>query len=137
LRAFFYGTLIDADVRATVLGPAARHRPVEPAVLPGYRRVTMRGCTYPVIVPDARGEVPGVLMRGLSRADFARLLDYETDEYRAIDADVLTRPGRRIVAKVFIASARALPSPAPWSAADWQRRFKRAFLRRLRAGAGV
>jgi hypothetical protein len=137
VRAFFYGTLIDADVRATVLGPTARHRPVEPAVLPGYRRLTMRGCTYPVIVRDARGQVPGVLMRGLSRADFRRLLDYETDEYRAVDAAVLTRSGKRIVAKVFVASARAMPSPVPWNAADWQRRFKRALLRRLRAGAGV
>ena len=137
MRAFFYGTLIDADVRATVLGPAARHRPVEPAVLPGYRCLTMRGCSYPVIVRSARGEVAGVLMHGLTRADFGRLLDYETEEYRAIDALVLTRTGKRIVAKVFVASARALPSPVPWNAADWQRRFKRNFLRRLRAGAGV
>jgi hypothetical protein len=137
LRAFFYGTLIDADVRTTVLGPAARHRPVEPAVLPGYRRLTMRGCTYPVIVRDARGAVPGVLMRGLSRADFAKLRDYETDEYRAIEVAVLTGSGKHMVARVFVASPRALPSPVPWTAADWQRRFKRAFLRRLRAGAGV
>ena len=137
MRAFFYGTLIDADVRATVLGSVVRHRPVEPAVLLGYRRLTMRGCTYPVIVRDARGAVAGVLMRGLRRADFAKLLDYETDEYRAIDAAVLTGSGKRILAKVFVASARALPSPRPWNATDWQRRFKRNFLRRLRAGAGV
>jgi hypothetical protein len=137
LRAFFYGTLIDADVRATVLGPGARHRPVEPAVLPGYRRLTMRGCSYPVIVRDGRGEVSGVLVRGLTRPEFGRVLDYETDEYRAIDAAVLIRSGKRIVAKVFVASARALPSPLPWNATDWQRRFKRTFLRRLRAGAGV
>jgi hypothetical protein len=137
LRAFFYGTLIDADVRATVLGPGARHRSVEPAVLPGFRRLTMRGCSYPVIVRDGRGEVPGVLVRGLTRAEFGRVLDYETDEYRAIEATVLIRSGKRIVARVFVASARALPSPLPWNPTDWQRRFKRAFLRRLRAGAGV
>ena len=137
MRAFFYGTLLDPDVRAAVLGTAARHRPVEPAVLRGYRRLTMRGCSYPVIVRDARGEVPGVLMQGLSRADFAKLRDYETDEYRAIAAPVLTSSGRCILATVFVASARALPSPLPWDAAAWQRRFKRNFLRRLRAGAGV
>ena len=137
MRAFFYGTLIDADVRAAVLGAAPRRLSVEPALLPGYRRVQMRKRSYPIIVPDARAAVAGVLMRGLNRADFARLLDYETDEYRAISAEVATRSGKRIVAKVFAASPRALPSPTPWNAADWQRRCKRAFLRRLRAGAGV
>jgi len=137
LRAFFYGTLLDADVRVAVLGPAAARRAVEPAVLAYYRRVTMRQRHYPVVVPDARAEVAGVVMRGLSRADFAKLLAYETDEYRAIDAEVAVASGKRIAAKLFVASARALPSPLPWDLASWQRRTKRAFLRRLRAGAGV
>ena len=137
MRAFFYGTLLDEDVRAAVLGPGALARAVEPAVLPGYRRVQIRKRTYPVVVPDPHAEVAGLLMRGLNRAEFALLTAYETNEYRIHAADVVTASGKRVAANVFVASARALPSPLPWQIADWQRRYKRGFLRRLRAGAGV
>ena len=48
---FFYGTLMDPDVRALVLSPAMRDVAVEAAVLEGYRRVFMRGRVYPVVIP--------------------------------------------------------------------------------------
>jgi hypothetical protein len=60
LRFFFYGTLIDADVRRLVLGRLAPDE-VEPATLSGWRRVKLAGVTYPGIVPDAKGWVEGVL----------------------------------------------------------------------------
>ena len=137
MRVFVYGTLLDADVRIAVLGRTAAMLPVEPATLEGYRRVAMRGRTYPVIVPDANGTVAGALLRGLSRAAFAKLEAYETDEYRVADVVVTSGAERSIAAKAFVASGRARPSPLPWEIEDWRRRYKRAFLRKLRAGEGV
>ncbi|CAN0557895.1 unnamed protein product, partial [Laminaria digitata] len=48
---FFYGTLIDADVRAAVLGSFTESETVLPDRLPGWRRAGLRGRRYPVIVP--------------------------------------------------------------------------------------
>lgn len=121
-------------MRLAVLGRAALRGGVEPAVLPGYRRVLMRKRTYPVVVPDAASRVSGVLMRGLARADFAKLLAYETDEYRVADVEVTTGSGKPVAAKVFVAADRAQASAVSWDVEDWRRRYKRAFLRRLRRG---
>ena len=67
---FFYGTLIDKDVRAVVLGRAAEDVTTIEDTLPGWRRVFMAGKTYPVVVPSpghtvdgVRVEIPGAHVR--------------------------------------------------------------------------
>jgi hypothetical protein len=52
---FFYGTLMDAAVRAAVLGRALPADAVIAAELAGWRRVRRRGATYPVLGPDDVG----------------------------------------------------------------------------------
>jgi hypothetical protein len=133
LRFFFYGTLIDADVRRAVLGPLAPRR-VEPASLRGWRRVPVRGKTYPVIVADPTAQVDGVLARGLNAASKHRLERYEdADLYALAGLDVLpTGRTRPVPAQVFVAKAAgARSAPGEWEIETWQRRHKRRYLRTL------
>lgn len=132
MRYFFYGTLLDADVRAMVLSPGSRDFPVEPAMLLGYRRVFMAERVYPVVAPSLECSAAGVLSGELNAEDAGRLAEFESDEYDEVTLDVIDQVGRSIAARVFVAGPKAVPSAAAWDLADWRRRHKRAFLRRTR-----
>jgi hypothetical protein len=134
MRFFFYGTLLDPDVRRQVLGRVADTLAVEPAVLTGYRRVYVRGKTYPVVVPDPASAVEGCLMRGLDRRASRRLIDFETDEYDLVERTVVTASGETVRCRVFVAGRRAAPSVLPWDYETWRRRHRSEFGRRLRRG---
>ncbi len=131
MRFFFYGTLIDADVRRLVLG---RHAPkaVEEAMLPGWRRVPLADVTYPTIVRDRRGAVTGVLARGLGAAARQALMRYEGDEYELLEAEVKTASGRTVAALIFaLRPGEGKSLPGAWNLEVWQRRHKRRFLAAL------
>lgn len=131
MRFFFYGTLMDTDVRDAVLGRRDAAISVEPALLEGYRRVTMRGRSYPVAIARRGHSIEGVLARGLNAADFERLTRFEGGEYRALECRVSIAPGRRRAAWTYIASAAAALTVEAWSFESWQRRHKAVFLRRF------
>lgn len=130
MRYFFYGTLMDGDVRRLVLSAASRELHVEPATLQGYRRVFMAERVYPVIAPSPATSVAGVLSGDLSDEDAARLAAFESDEYDAVTLDVIVTNGDLVCARVFVAGQRAVQSVEAWDLAEWQRRHKRVFLRR-------
>lgn len=141
MRFFFYGTLMDADVRRAVLGAAAPAT-VEPATLAGWRRVPVAGASYPMIVRAAGSRVEGVFARGLDQRARDRLIAYESDGYRMMEAIVtLATDGKSRRAFVFVPDRRrgaAAPRKrghGAWHLASWQRRHKRRFLARL-ASAG-
>jgi gamma-glutamylcyclotransferase (GGCT)/AIG2-like uncharacterized protein YtfP len=128
LRFFFYGTLIDSDVRRAVMG--ARPHSVEPATLKGWRCVTLPGVTYPTIVRDPDAVVGGLLARGLDATAKRRLQDYEEAEYELIELDVAAA-GKSQRALVFVA-----PHPRPridWDYDTWRRRHKPRWMARFRA----
>jgi len=134
MRFFFYGTLLDPDVRRHVIGPGADAASIEPAVLAGYRCVYMRDKTYPVAVPDGAGTVEGYLVRGLDKAARAKLVAYETVEYDEAEREVRTASGKPIRCRVFVASRAAVPTSKKWDFATWQRRHATEFKRRLARG---
>jgi len=81
LLVFVYGTLCDRAVFARV---ARATRPLllaRPAVLPGFRRVALRGTPYPTLL-----RAPGFVVRGqvvrVTPAQLARLHRYEGRAYR-------------------------------------------------------
>jgi len=128
VRVFFYGTLMDADVRARVVGASL----IEPARLAGWRRVGLIGRPYPVIVHAPGAETAGLLARAIDRAGWRRLLAYEGDEYRVIAVRVTAADGCAISALTFAASAAARPGPRLWSFDGWHRRHKQTMLAPLR-----
>ncbi len=136
MRFFFYGTLLDRDVTALVLGRRLPPTAWMPATLPGHMRRRAKGVTYPVLERDPRSEAPGAIVSGLSRRDVTRLVAYEGPRYRISPVRVRTRGGLQRVA-VFepveggfqIVSGSKATS---WDLATWQRRYKRAFIARIR-----
>jgi hypothetical protein len=139
MRFFFYGTLIDADVRRAVLGPAAP-RQVEAALLRGWRRVSVPGKTYPIVLADPQASVAGVLARGLTPAARRRLERYEdADLYTVAEVEVVPAGRRRpLKALVFVAKTAAAAQwgrrSATWDLDRWRRRDKRRLLMRLGRG---
>ena len=129
MRYFFYGTLLDADVRSWVLGAWIERRTLRRAVLPRHRRVFLRGRTYPVVVPARGHDVPGLLALGLDRRAAANLAAFESDEYVAADRPVRLADGAVLGARVFIAGRLARPTGRDWDVATWQSLHKAGFAR--------
>jgi gamma-glutamylcyclotransferase (GGCT)/AIG2-like uncharacterized protein YtfP len=68
---FVYGTLLDPKTRRAVIGRPCHTRA---ATLAGYAR---REGHYPYLEADPAARTAGLLVLGLSRAELARLDDYE------------------------------------------------------------
>jgi hypothetical protein len=132
MRFFFYGTLLDSDVAALVLGRRLPPAAFVPASLPGHARRRAKGATYPVVVPDPCREAPGVVVGGLSARDVARLAAYEGPGYRIASLRVRASGALTTVSVFEPIQSRLQPSGELWNLALWQRRHKRAFVGRLR-----
>ena len=110
---FFYGTLCHAPLLAAVLGRVAE---VEPASLPGHEVLWSADGPWPVIRAAVGASAEGVLLRGASAEDVARLDFYEGGfGYGARD---LPLPQGR--ALVYLPPEGAAVA-GPWALADWVR----------------
>ena len=130
MRFFFFGTLMDPDVREVVVGrpvPASR---IEPATLEGFRRMCVAGRSYPMLISDPPGHVEGCLVRGLDGRARARIGRFEGDEYRPERHWVRLSGGARVEAYVYMARSGVRAGRTPWELSTWQRRHKRALLER-------
>ena len=130
---FFYGTLLDPDVMALVLGRRLPPRAWVPASLLGHARRRVKGASYPIVVRDPRGEVRGAVVRGLSARDMARLTAYEGPGYRVVPLRVKVAGAMTTVSVFEPVQNRLQPSGDLWDLALWQRRAKRAFVARIRS----
>ncbi len=97
MRFFFYGTLLDTDVMALVLGRRLPPAAYTPAILPGHARRRAKGASYPVVVRDAAARVPGAVVGGLSARDVARLSAFEGPGYRIATLRVVLAAGMTTV----------------------------------------
>jgi hypothetical protein len=131
MRFFFYGTLLDRDVAALVLGRRLPPQAFTPASLPGHSRWTVQGGSYPIAIPDLKGEVPGCIVGGLSARDVARLGAFEGSGYRVASLKVRTASGLTRVSVYEPIVQKLKPSDRPWDLTQWQRRDKRGFVARL------
>jgi hypothetical protein len=132
MRFFFYGTLLDRDVTALVLGRRLPRTAFAPAALPGHARRTVKGASYPIAVRDPKSEVAGAVVCGLSPRDVARLTAYEGPRYRIAPLKVRISGVLSIVSVFAPLEERFQPTGGSWELTSWQRRHKRAFLARLR-----
>ena len=103
-----------------------------PASLPGHARRRAKGATYPIVVRDPRGTVPGVIVSGLSARDVALLTDYEGPGYCVAPLRVRVAGAMTTVSVFEPVQSRLQPSGELWDLALWQRRHKRAFVGRLK-----
>lgn len=137
MRFFFYGTLLDRDVTALVLGRRLPPQSYLAASLPGHARRRVQGATYPIAIPDPCEEVDGAVVGGLSARDVAHLAAYEGPGYRIAPLKVKMQ-GRLTEVSVFEPiQTRLKPSRELWDLTLWQRRHKRSFVERLRKALSV
>ena len=125
---FFYGTLMDTDVLARVIGRRLPAGSTEPAVIEGYARVYAAGACYPVLVPALAGRVEGLLVSGIGARAAARLYDFESDSYELRRMSVVAARRRRLSALTFMGRPGRAASLDPWELESWRRRHKREYL---------
>jgi gamma-glutamylcyclotransferase (GGCT)/AIG2-like uncharacterized protein YtfP len=105
---FAYGTLMWPEVLEQVVG---RRLSGEFAVLSGYRRLRVKGESYPVIVPSAADSVEGIMYRGLNAREIRRLDLFEGKEYCRTDVWL----GRKTAFTYVLAEAwRHIADHRPW-----------------------
>jgi gamma-glutamylcyclotransferase (GGCT)/AIG2-like uncharacterized protein YtfP len=110
MRVFAYGTLRDPKVFARVAGTALPLDRALPAILPGFRRVVLRGTPYPTLLRDPGAETDGLLL-AVGALVLRRLHAYEGPAYRF-------RPVHVTVGSVRI-PAHAWISPHADPETDW------------------
>ena len=132
MRFFFYGSLLDPDVTALVLGRRLPPTAWVPAILPGHARRRIKEGTYPIAVPDPKGSIVGAIVGGLSARDVARLSAYEGPRYRVASLKVRVGGAIRRAAVFAPLEERFQQTAGAWDLAEWQRRHKRAFLAHIR-----
>lgn len=128
MQFFFYGTLLDPEVRAAVMPHIAESLELQPARLRGYRRVRARHGTYPVLVSDARSRVDGLLVSGLDARALYRMAHFEGDLYLPQQRRVRATDGAAAQAWIFMAVHPGLAAQRSWSLQRWRMQHKRRLL---------
>jgi ADP-ribose pyrophosphatase len=110
---FFYGTLRHPPLRAIVLG---RDIPATPARLPGRAVREARG--MPTLAP-ATGAAEGVLVRGVTDAEAARLAFFEDGFGYVLTPVTVELDGAPHPALAWLGDPGLLPPGPPWRLEDW------------------
>ena len=132
MRLFFYGTMLDPDVRRIVLAHEADLLTIRPAVLGGYRRVRATRDDYPVLVRRGAGRVEGELVEGLGPEGLVRVAHFEGPDYLPETRTVVDETGRRLTPWVMLPRAGRRATTDAWTLRSWQLRRKSRLLPRLR-----
>lgn len=126
-----YGTLLDPDVRALVLGQAWRNAG-RPGVLHGWARFYVQGEVYPGIRHEKGGAIDVLVLDGVGPEALAAADAFEGGEYRRELLDVA------LAEDAAAACSAMFYIPHPWVSlesrawhfdADWRARHRAAFLR--------
>lgn len=138
---FVYGTLLDDEVRALVLGRALASAQLAAARLRHHRRVYVAGRLYPVVQPRRGAAVDGLLLAGLDEEDYARLDAFEGTGYRRErqhiwPLDAAGGEGEPVSAWLYRPRGALQPSFREWRLDTWRTRDKAAFLRQAREWLG-
>ncbi|MFN0041972.1 MAG: gamma-glutamylcyclotransferase family protein [Alphaproteobacteria bacterium] len=123
-RFFFYGTLLDEDVRRATLGREPDPTDTVTARLPGYRVARAAGRAYPVLAPEVGAVAAGVMVRAVREGEAARLFHYEDSGYDAVEVSVVDGRGRTRMAWVFMPGRSLAAMADDWSFAEWQAQHK-------------
>ncbi len=130
---FFFGTLMDREVLALVLGRPVDDADVEPATLDGFRLLRARDDPYPALVPAPDSQVEGIVVTGLDARDVARLEWFEGAEYHARPVTVTLAGGERRTALVQSPTEVLDVGNREWSLEDWKKTEKQLLMTLTRA----
>lgn len=130
MHFFFFGTLMDPDVRRLVIGRDLAPGQIEAAVLAQFRRVYVAKRNYPMLLPHSSGWVDGLLAYNLDADAARRLMAFEGAEYHLVPVTVADPRGHPARAAAFLSDRSVKANHRLWHLETWQRRYKRLFLRR-------
>lgn len=131
MQWFFYGTLLDPDIRRFVFPHAHARVTLEPALLPGFRRVRCKGALYPVLAPAKGQRVPGLVCRGLDERAVLRMAHFEGTQYLSRALEVHTQGGAKESAWLFMPRHGGFATREPWSYERWLRTSKRQIMHKV------
>lgn len=121
MNIFVYGTLRDEALRFAVSGTAGD---VTPATLPGYAVRPVLDDVVPLIEAAASGAAQGLLLRGLTAGEIARLTLFEDAyDYTLIDVEVTLPDGVTLPAQMWQPPSTIKAADGAWSLQDWQQKF--------------
>ncbi|QXM23925.1 gamma-glutamylcyclotransferase [Elioraea tepida] len=112
MRVFLYGTLMDPAVFQRIAGTAAPLEAARPALLEGWRRVTLRAAPFPTLLRDPSGRVDGLLAT-IPLALLPPLHAYEGQLYRFVTVRVLS-DGAILSARAWVAHPSRADPRRPW-----------------------
>ena len=128
LRFFFYGTLLDSDVRRAVLPHLEGRLGLSPAELRGFRRVRDALGGYPMLIRANGSTVRGLLAEGIDREAVLRMAHFEGIGYLPAEIGVANGRSRPVRAWSFQAPHRRVRSLGTWELRHWRRREKRTLM---------
>ena len=131
MRLFVYGSLLDAEVRADLMGAARGQMHVFPAVLLHHRRRCSAGGDFPVLVPSTGARVPGLLVERLDRRTAFWIAHFEGAGYRLARVKVVRPNGESLRPWCFLSAGPVADAGIPWNLRAWQRTAKPATRRAI------
>lgn len=115
---FVYGSLMLQEVFQRVCGIT---REGCPARLEGYRRVSLKGASYPAILRQEGVCVEGLLLESLDERHIELLDAFEGDVYLRKEIRVILPSGESLLAETYVlqGDCHDLISDQPWSLEDF------------------
>ena len=120
MRLFFFGTLLDPELFALVIGRPMADFQIRSAALPGRQRHKVRGESYPILVPQPDGAVEGLLVEGFSTAEMERMQFFESDDYALQPVTVALADGSRVDAQIYATTGALQDTGEAWHLEAWQ-----------------
>jgi ADP-ribose pyrophosphatase len=114
---FFYGTLRHLPLLEIVMGNSGTALDVTADQLTGYRVSAVAEGPFPMIAPDPGASAQGILVRGLTDQEIARLDFYEGSfayDLRKVTLDSGTQ------AEVYVPQPDLWTPDGPWSLHEWE-----------------
>ena len=130
---FVYGSLLDREIRAVVVGRAPASGDVSAARLPEHGLFRVFGRQYPLIATRRGGMVHGLLLRHLTAPELRRLDTFEGDEYRRRNVNVQDQENHWIAAQIYWPRPGLRRDRRAWRFDDWQPRERKIMLARAAA----
>ncbi len=128
---FLYGTLMDPDVLGLVLARPVVRAELTTGWLAGYRRVYLKGRSYPTLVRSSGLEpVRGLLFTAPGQCDIRRCNKFEGEEYEAVRRPVSTATVTMVMAWTYVAAPGSAESNRAWDLDEWRAQEKASFMSR-------
>jgi len=127
MNIFAYGTLM---IPAVMYAVTARHFRFNKVVLRGYARFTVKGESYPGIVPATAAITEGIIYLNVDEASLERLDIFEGDLYQRTPVGVEAEGEKILNAETYVIKPeyRGFLSSKAWDAKEFAQKDLEAFL---------